>query len=159
MLASRPGPRRPAILLIGESRDRGSKLKPVELQMDLQRSGVTVYGMRYSSYLTPFTTKPEDYEPAGGGYLDGLKDLVRLGKQNTMEMLTQTTGGLDLSFETKSKLEKNLMRMAGDIHNRYLVSFVPDTDKTQRFHRITLQVKNQPDAVVLTRPGYWSLTN
>jgi hypothetical protein len=115
--------------------------------------------MRYSAYLTPFTTRPEEYEPGGGGYLDGIKDLARLGKLNAMEMLTRTTGGLDLSFETKSKLEKNLMRLAGDIHNRYLVSFVPDVDETQRFHRLTLQVKNRPDAAVLTRPGYWSLTD
>ena len=51
------------------------------------------------------------------------------------------------------------MRLAGDIHNRYLVSFVPDVDETQRFHRLTLQIKNRPDAAVLTRPGYWSLTD
>lgn len=158
MLAARPGSRRPAILIIGESRDRGSKTNAVELQENLQRSGVTVYGMRYSAYLTPFTTKPEEYEPAGGSYIDGIKDLLRMGKQNTVEMLTQTTGGLDLGFETKSKLEKDLMRLAGDIHNRYLVSFVPVADQETRFHRITLRVKNRPDAVILTRPGYWSFT-
>ncbi|HEY6989085.1 MAG TPA: VWA domain-containing protein [Bryobacteraceae bacterium] len=156
MLAGRPGPRRPAILIIGESRDRGSKTNAAELQEKLQRSGATVYGMRYSTYLTPFTTKPEDYEPAGGNWITGIQDLLRLGKQNTLEMLTQTTGGMDLGFETKLKLEKDLMRLAGDIHNRYLVSFVPAADQEARFHRITLQVKNRPDAVVLTRPGYWS---
>jgi len=159
LLGSRPGPRRSAILIIGESRDRGSKSKLADLQMNLQRSGVTVYSMRYSAYLAPFTTKPEDYEPGGGDYLDGIKDLARLGNLNTMEMLTRTTGGLDLSFETKSKLEKDLMRLAGDIHNRYLISFVPDVGAAQRFHPITLQVKDRPDAVVLTRPGYWSLTD
>jgi len=159
LLGSRPGPRRSAILIIGESRDRGSKSKLADLQMNLQRSGVTVYSMRYSAYLAPFTTKPEDYEPGGGDYLDGIKDLARLGNLNTMEMLTRTTGGLDLSFETKSKLEKDLMRLAGDIHNRYLISFVPDVGAAQRFHPITLQVKDWPDAVVLTRPGYWSLTD
>ncbi|HMJ61066.1 MAG TPA: VWA domain-containing protein [Bryobacteraceae bacterium] len=159
LLASRPGPRRSGILIVGESRDRGSKSKPADLQVSLERTGVTVYSMRYSAYLTPFTTRPEEYEPGGGTYLDGIKDLARLGKLNAMEMLTRTTGGLDLSFETKSKLEKNLMRLAGDIHNRYLVSFVPDVDETQRFHRLTLQIKNRPDAAVLTRPGYWSLVN
>ena len=159
LLGSRPGPRRSAILIIGESRDRGSKSKLADLQMNLQRTGVTVYSMRYSAYLTPFTTKPEDYEPGGGDYLDGIKDLARLGNLNTMEMLTRTTGGLDLSFETKSKLEKDLMRLAGDIHNRYLISFVPDVEEAQRFHRITLQVKDRSDAVVLSRPGYWSLTD
>lgn len=106
LLSNRPGPRRPAILIIGESRDRGSKSKVADLQMNLQRTGVTVYSMRYSAYLTPFTTKPEDYEPGGGGYLDGIKDLARLGNLDTMEMLSRTTGGLDLSFETKSKLRK-----------------------------------------------------
>ena len=42
------------------------------------------------------------------------------------------------------------MRLAGDIHNRYLISFVPDVEEAQRFHRITLQVKDRPDAVVLS---------
>jgi VWFA-related protein len=159
MLSGRAGPRRSSILIIGESRDRGSKSKPADLVLSLQRSGATVYSMRYSAYLMPSTTKPEDYEPGGGGYLDGIKELARLGKENTMDMLTRTTGGLDLRFETKSKLEKDLMRLARDIHNRYLVSFVPDLDKTQRFHRLTLKVKDRPNAVVLTRPGYWSLTD
>ena len=71
----------------------GDKSKVADLQMNLQRTGVTVYSMRYSAYLTPFTTKPEDYEPGGGGYLDGIKDLARLGNLDTMEMLSRTTGG------------------------------------------------------------------
>jgi VWFA-related protein len=157
MLANRLGSRRSAILIIGESRDRGSKSKSVDLLTNLQRTGVTVYSLHYSAYLTPFTTKREDYQPSGGGFLDGLTDLARLGTQNTLEMLTQTTGGLNLTFETKSKLEKNLMRLAGDVHNRYLISFVPDSDEAQRFHPLVLRVKDRSDAIVLTRPGYWSL--
>ncbi len=158
MLAGRPGSRRSGILIIGESRDRGSKTKLNNLTVRLERSGVTVYSIHYSVYLTPFTAKPEDYNPeAGGDLLTGLSDLARLGKKNTAGVLTEITGGLDLSFETKSKLEKNLMRLGRDIHSRYLLSFVPDTEPAPSFHQLVLQVKNRPDAVVLTRPGYWTV--
>jgi VWFA-related protein len=156
MLANHPGPSRSSILIIGESRDRGSTAKLSDVQASLQRAGVTVYAMHFSVYLTPFTTKPDEYQPGNGNLFTGVTDLVRLGKQNTLEALTRTTGGLDLSFETKSKLEKNLMRLGSDIHNRYLVSFIPDVEKTQTFHKLLIQVKNHPDAVVLTRPGYWT---
>lgn len=157
MLAGRPGPRRSSVLIIGESRDRGSQAKLSDLRTDLQRNGVTVYAMHYSVYITPFTTKPDDYVPGGGNPLAAIGDLARLGKQNTLAALTSATGGLDLSFETKSKLEKNLMRLQADIHNRYFISFVPDVENTPNFHRLVLQVKNRRDAVVLTRPGYWTM--
>lgn len=158
MLARRPGSRRSSILIIGESRDRGSKTKLNDLTARLERSGVTVYSMHYSVYLTPFTAKPEDYNPeAGGNLLTGLSDLARLGKKNTAGALSEITGGLDLSFETKSKLEKNLMRLGNDIHSRYLLSFVSDTEPAPSFHQLLLQVRNRPDAAVLTRPGYWTV--
>jgi hypothetical protein len=34
--------------------------------LDNGRTGVTVYSFTYSAYLTPFTIKPEEYEPSGG---------------------------------------------------------------------------------------------
>ncbi len=98
MLAQRPGPRRPNILLIGESRDRGSKTKLEDLRQKLQRTGVTIYALKYSVYLTPFTIKPEEYSPTGGGLLTGITELARLGKQNTIETLTGLTGGITASF-------------------------------------------------------------
>jgi len=156
LLAHRPGSRRSNILIIGESKDRGSKSKLTDLQGKLQHTGVTIYALPYSAYLTPFTTKPEDYAPSGGNLLTGIAELARLAKQNTADVLTEVTGGTVAHFETKAKLEKDLLQVAADVHNRYLVSFVPDQDTTPRFHSITLKIKDHPDAIVRTRPGYWT---
>ncbi len=156
MLTSRSGPRRSNVLIIGESRDRGSKAKLEDLRQRLQRTGVTIYALKYSAYLTPFTTRPEEYSPTGGSLLTGITELARLGKQNTMEALTGLTGGMAASFETKAKLEKDLMRVANDIHSRYLVSFVPDGAQIPSFHQISIRIKGHPDAVIRTRPGYWA---
>jgi VWFA-related protein len=156
LLAGRPGPRRSNIVVIGESRDRGSTARLGELSEKVQRTGVTVYGLKYSAYWTAFTTKPEDYSPSGGGLLTGIGELARLGKQNTLESMAALTGGIVTGFETKAKLEKDLIRLSKDIHSRYLVSFRPDQAPTPSFHQVSIQVRNHPDAIVRTRPGYWA---
>jgi VWFA-related protein len=156
MLSDRPGSRRSNVLVIGESKDRGSDAKMDALAQTIQSTAVTIYGLKYSAYWTAFTTKPEDYAPSGGDLLTGIGEVARLGKQNTMEALTGLTGGVAAGFETKSKLEKDLMQLSRDIHSRYLVSFVPDKPEARMFHRVSIRIRNHPDAVVRTRPGYWA---
>lgn len=156
LLAQRPGSRRANILIIGESRDRGSEEKLRDLIPKIQRTGVTIYSLTYSAYLTPFTIKPEEYEPTCGGLLQGITELARLGKQNTVAALTEVTGGRRYRFETKSKLENDLIRLGTEIHSRYLLSFTPELEQAPRFHHLQLEIKNHPDAVVRARPGYWA---
>jgi VWFA-related protein len=111
LLANRPGSRRANILIIGESRDRGSEEKLTDLIPKLQHTGVAVYSFTYSAYLTPFTIKPEEYEPSGGGLLQGITEVARLAKQNTVAALTDVTGGRRFRFEIKSGLENDLIRL------------------------------------------------
>ena len=157
LLAKRPGPRLANILVIGESKDRGSKEKLSALIPKLQASGATVYNLTYSAYLTPFTTKPEDYQPTGGSL--PFIEAARLFKQNTAAALTDVTGGKRFSFETKRKLENDLIGLGTDVHNRYLLSFTPNVEQTQRFHLLQLRIENHPEAIIRTRPGYWSVPN
>lgn len=159
LLASRPGPRRANILSIGETRDRGSKEKLDDLIPEIQRAAVTIYSLTYSAYLTPFTTKPEDYQPTGGGLLQAVTETARLAKKNTVKTLTGVTGGREFRFETKSKLENDLIRMGSELHSRYLLSFTPDLERTPRFHRLQVEIKGQPEDAVRARPGYWSALN
>jgi VWFA-related protein len=155
ILSERPASRRASILIIGESRDRGSETKLEALTPSIQNSAATIYGLRYSAYWTAFTTKPEDYRPSGGGLVTGIGELARLAKQNTMEALTHLTGGVQQSFETKSKLEKDLMEVSRDLHNRYLVSFAPGESAGSGFHPVSIRIRDHPEALVHTRPGYW----
>ncbi len=156
LLKARSDASRRAVLLISETRDRGSKARLTDVATLLQRLGVTVYALPYSAYLTPFTIRPEEYEPTGGGLLGVFTELGRLGKQNTVEALTSLTGGTVVTFETKNKLERNLMKIAADLHSRYLLSFVPEQTTQPEFHPITISVRNHPGAKVRFRPGYWT---
>ncbi len=170
MLSRRPGPRRASIVIIGESKDRGSTMKLSGLLAKAQHSGVTVYGISYSAYLTPFTTRAEDYQPpAGGGLIKAIGELARNAKANTVEALTDATGGRRFGFATEGKLENDLIGLGTDLHARYWLSFRPDFEEQRetgttpeddssapRFHQLQLRVRDHPDAVVRMRSGYWA---
>jgi VWFA-related protein len=155
MFASRPGSQRAYIVVIGENKDRGSKEKLSDLLPKLQRSGATVYNLTYSAYFTPFTTRPEDYEPTGGS--PSYVEFARLFKQNTAVALTDTSGGRRFGFETKSKLEKDLLAVGADLHSRYLLSFTPDEATDGSFHPLEVHIRGRDDAIVRTRSGYFAV--
>ena len=157
LLAAQPGGNRRNILIIGESKDRGSKTALDSIVQKLQRTGTTVYCMNYSKLITPFTMKADEYQPTGD-YLQGMVELVRLAKRNTMNTLVEMTGGKRFGFQTKAGLERNLMLLSKDIHSRYLLSFTPATDKTSTFHKIEVELQNAPGVITRARPGYWSIT-
>lgn len=158
MLQAQPGTRRPSILIIGESKDRGSETKLSDLLSTMQHSGVTIYALTYSIYLTPWTEKASDYTVNGSpNFLQGISDLLRLAKTNTVEALTSDTGGRRMKFERKSKLMKDLIALGTDIHSRYQLSFVPQAGSAApSFHKLQITVKGHPGAVVKARDGYWS---
>ena len=157
LLAAQPGGHRRNILIIGEAKDRGSEARLDTIVQKLQQTGTTVYSMNYSKLITPFTMKPEEYEPTGD-YLQGMIELVRLAKRNTMNTLTGITGGKRFGFETKAGLERDLMLLSKDIHNRYLVSFTPAIEQTSTFHKIEIEIKNAPGTITRIPTGYWSTT-
>jgi VWFA-related protein len=165
MLARRPGPRRGAVVVISESKDRGSEGNLDDLVGVIQHTRVTVYTLTYSAYLTPFTTRPSDSPPAMTesanvrnqvSFGPMITELARLANKNTVQALARATGGQELRFETKSKLENDLIRLGADIHSRYVISFSPEISPEPRFHRLEVRIKDRPDAIVHTRAGYWS---
>ena len=160
LLASRPETHRRSILIIGEGKDRGSETKLEDLLPSLQRSGVTIYSLNYSAYLTPFTTKGSEYSPPeSGSWLDAITETVHATRPDTCRILTGATGGRVLKFETKSRLENDLIRLGSDIHNRYMLSFTPaepESDAGSAFHKIVIEIRDRPDLRVQARAGYWS---
>jgi VWFA-related protein len=168
MLATRPGARRSTILLISEARDRGSKHKLSEVVSNMQRSGITIYGLTYSAYATAFTTKSKDYTPPDMVESPDMRDSVPIAgifseiahqaKKNTAATLAQVTGGRVMNFETKSRLENDLIKLGADIHSRYLISFTPKEDAKPSFHKLEIKVRDRPNASVKAREGYWAGT-
>jgi len=180
------------LLLISESRDRGSETALDQIAVDVQNAGVTLYAATYSAFRTAFTTrssatgephppkrpqKPSDETgTATGGLpscgplgcpapqlpsadqrvdlLGGFDELIRLGKTNTVEVLTKTTGGLAFPFTRLAGLEQAIQKLGADLHSQYLLSFTPD-DATRSYHRLEVRVKDTA-LHVRARPGYWS---
>jgi len=156
MLDARPQNRRRIVIVLGESRDRGSQTKLEQAIAITSHAGVIVYPATYSAYLTPWTAKPEDAPPGGGGLFTGLKDLFKHGKASPADVLARASGGEHFSFNTLRALERTLTRAGQEIHGQYLLSFAPAESDDHGFHRLEVSVPSRPDAVVRARAGYWA---
>lgn len=157
MLATRPENHRRVLMILSESRDRGSQMKLPQAVELAQRGSITIYPATYSAHGTPWTARPEDDPPMPGGpdYLGGITELARLGKANAADAFARATGGKHLSFLTLKSLEDTITRAGEEIHSQYLLSFSPAESKDEGFHRLEVKVLSRPDAIVRVRPGYW----
>jgi VWFA-related protein len=157
MLSSRPENYRRVMLILSESRDRGSKTRLEKAIEAAQRASVAIYPITYSAQKTSWTVKPEDNpEPTGPDYLGGIVELGRLATTNAAQKLADSTGGRHLSFARVQGLEQAITRVGQEIHSQYLLSFAPLSTDNRGYHRISVSVRGRPDAIVRARPGYWA---
>src|SRR5215471_16370265 len=110
MLSTRPENYRRILVIVGESRDRGSKTKLKAAVEAAQRAGVMVYPLTYSTQAVAWTARPENNPPLPGDMdLNGaFVELARLTSPNAADNLAATTGGRHLSFATLRGLENAL---------------------------------------------------
>ncbi|MEZ5355811.1 MAG: VWA domain-containing protein [Bryobacteraceae bacterium] len=154
MLAGRPARDRKAILIIGETRDRGSEIALADVVQAVQRSGITVYAATFSVYKTAFTAKNHEQAQAGGmNLLAAFRELGRLGSLNDVEALTEGTGGERASFATLRSLEARISRLGEELHAQYQLTY--RTPPEPGYHRIVVSVEGRPELKVRARPGYW----
>jgi VWFA-related protein len=185
-LAKRPNARR-VLLLISESRDRGSENDLDEVLVDARVAGVTVYAATYSALKTGFTsksskvntTKPQK-QPASlseqrgtlPGFdnvkvpppnerldiLGGIRELNRLSMAKTTEALTSGTGGVAFPFTRQKGLEDAIEKLGAELHSQYVLSFIPEGPAPAfGYHHLEVRVGGVSGAIVRARPGYWSV--
>lgn len=156
LLATQGSNGRRVIILISESRDRGSRAGLDGVIATAQREGIAIYPATYSAYATPFTAKPSDAPPSAGTGLIGLiTEPARLAKVNAGSALAKLTGGEHLSFLTQKSLERLVSRLGEELHSQYLISFKPPAGTLGGHHDIEITVRDHPEYVVHARPGYW----
>ncbi len=156
MLEARPVERRRVLLVVSESRDRGSKGKLEDAITAAQRNNVSVYPVTYSAYLTPFTAKPGAIPPPGGFDLLGVfREIGRLATERTSDAFATYTGGERLSFRRQRSLERALVRIGEELHSQYLLTFDAAPAEDNVFHAIEVKLPRHPGLRVRTRPGYW----
>jgi VWFA-related protein len=161
---------RKVLLLISESRDRGSKIDFQKAMEIVQREGIEIFGAHYSAYSTAFASKPQDQPalhdapaprtdapdgPPTANILAIFTELGRLGKTNAIQALTQATGGSDYPFLKERGIEKSIEKLGAEVHNEYILSFpLPADAAVQSIHRIDVSVPGHPDYRVRSRQGY-----
>ncbi len=161
LLSTRPANFRRVMLILGESRDRGSKASLSEAIEKIQRAGVSVYFATYSAQASAWTVKPgddpsmPDYNGNNVDFAAPIVELARLGKKNAADAFAQASGGRHLSFTLYSALEHVIERTGEELHAQYLLSFVPEENHPDAFHHIEVKIPSHPDAVIRVRPGYW----
>lgn len=155
MLKVRSSSRRRVLVIIGESKDLGSKAKLDEAVGAAQQANVIIYPVTYSRTATPFTSREPLAGNSGVDILGALRELGRLKQTNTASRMAQFTGGWSNSFTKAKGLEQALQRVGDELHQQYLLEFRSTLNRTGEYRKLVVLVKDHPDLVVRHRPGYW----
>ena len=182
MLRKRPATRRRAILLISESRDKGSQIKAREVLTQADFASVAIYSVDISKTIASLTATPPpprpDLTPPGGKHLPAgqvntpttdsqmemgnwaplVKDLFDAAKgvfvANPLDIYTRYTGGRQYSFIKQGTLDRAVSEIGAELHSQYLLTYSPNNQDEGGFHTITVQVL-RPDLKIRTRDGYY----
>lgn len=174
---------RRVLLLVSESRDRGSETDLQSAVLAAEAAGVSIYPVTYSAFRTAFTAKPSDVErrpePKGAptpakdpqsprardrivpppeqrvDLMAGLGELIRLGKINDAQVFASKTGGIVLEFHRQKGLENAIEKLGAELHAQYLLSFTPESPKPG-FHSIEVRLNRKGEFRIRSRPSYWA---
>jgi VWFA-related protein len=183
MLRTRGKDRKKVLILISETRDKGSNFNPRDVLTNAEFSGVQIYAVEMNHFLNQITSKkepnrpnptpPENRNPLPmgvlqtgttdaqtnmGNYAPLFPEIFALAKglfvQNSLEVYTKFTGGREENFVALSGLEEAVAKVSEELHSQYLLTFNP-SGKAGGYHQITVNVLNMPNLEIKTRPGYW----
>lgn len=158
LLEGRKNHYRHAILLISETRDHGSKVKPSKVIADLGRTNTVVDSVAFSPGKNEILS---DLKNGGGsGPIGLLLMAINAVKKNAPKELAALSGGEYQNFTTQKGFDNSLHQLSNHIHNYYLLSFQPtgDPGALPGLHSLRVKVPDYPDAKIRTRESYWSGT-
>ena len=73
---------------------------------------------------------------------------------NPLEVYSKFTGGREFPFYTQKGLEQAVDDIGQELHNQYILTYIPTTKDEAGYHTIRVEV-DKPDMKVFTREGYW----
>jgi VWFA-related protein len=180
-LRRNPNARR-VLLLISESRDRGSESDIESAVAAAVAAGVAIYAAPYSAFKTAFTTSQREPPPVPGPgaqrsppprppgpptvaspmaphgpQIDigaAVAELAHIAKPKATDELTRRTGGASFPFTRQKALEDAIGKLGSELHTQYVLSFVPE-EPVPGYHNLEVKVTRAGDFRVRARPGYW----
>ncbi|HZS47656.1 MAG TPA: VWA domain-containing protein [Blastocatellia bacterium] len=122
-------------------------------------SGVTVYSIAVGNKLidlppdTDMKLLTKEFEDEGH-YAEHLTYFREC--QRAMKQVADVTGG-SISYMAKSSDAESIYNgIKDDLRARYIIGYYPNTSQANRYHKITVKIKNHPDWVVTSRQGYFA---
>lgn len=165
-------PGRRLILLISDEHFRAKQDVLREATERLTRTNTTVYSLSFNSQKTwlkdEFTHgRPENpplfFAPDHPAIIHTfnldvpLRNALGALQANAAQGVAALSGGTYMPFNNRSDLEMQLLALANDLNNRYLLSFEP-SDHSGGLHSITVTVPHYPNLHVTSRPAYWNIS-
>lgn len=154
-LSKRPSKYRRAILLIGETRDHGSKIKPEAVVEELGRSNVVVDSVSFNPGKTEIINSLF-HGQMGSGPLGLLVMAVNALKKNVPKTLSELSGGEYINFSGQKGFDNGMLKLSNHIHDYYLLSFQPPMNVEPGLHSISITVPEYPGAKLRARQSYWA---
>jgi VWFA-related protein len=183
MLSKRDKNRRRIILLISETRDKGSEGRGRETLLAVEFANVQVYTINMSRFINTLLAKtpvprPDPippsarHMPAGGSatpttmaqyqgtgnvlpaFVEVFRQVKAVFISNPAEVLTKFTGGEEFGFVSQHALEDAISKIGEELHSQYMISYNPNNKVEGGWHTIKVEVR-RPGLKVRTRPGYW----
>ncbi len=183
MLRRRSGDRRRVILLISESRDKGSQGRVRETLAAAEFQNVSLYAINIPRVVTALTQKapaprPDPIPPSAhgmpagavvtpdstagfryyGNVMPAFEEIFRGVKAifipNPVEVFTKYTGGKEFNFVDLKGLEEAVASVGNELHAQYLITYTPSNKLEGGYHEIKILVDRE-GLTVRTRPGYW----
>jgi len=156
-LSKRPPSNRRVLLVIGEGKDRSSKISLEAVAQAAQRQNVLIYWLTYSPFVSAFSGSGGPHDTERGSLLSVFTELGHQTKADAAGKLTNVTGGRVVHYLKKDSLEEAIQAIGAEIHRQYLVSFQPQPSAAGQYHAIRIEVKGRPELNARTRAGYWTV--
>lgn len=184
MLSRRSKDRRRIIMLVSETRDKGSEGRLRDTLTLAEVNNVMVYTVNMNRLVntlmakTPVprpsaippearhmpngqTATPNDVMQNSGWGANAMPAFVEIFRQakavfvsNPAEVFTKFTGGREFGFVSQRALEEAIGAIGEELHSQYLISYTPSNMLEGGWHTIQIQVR-RPNLTIRTRPGYW----
>ncbi len=184
LLRKRPDSRRKVLLLISESGDKSSELRPREVLSAAEFANVVIYSIDISKTMAQITAPPPethsvlDNRPPGAVYLGGgnvetattqsqnnmgnwaplVKDIYDSAKgvfvPNPLKVYTTYTGGQQYPFKSQKDLDRAVSDLGQELHSQYLLTYRPSNQDEAGYHNIVVRVL-KPDLYIRARDGYY----
>jgi VWFA-related protein len=152
MLKDQAQMRRRIMLVVGESRDDGSKADFATIVRDAEHANISIYAIGPSSVTRDLLRDAPALWAAPAIFL--LQQGKNRDKKHALEVAAAATGGAHYGAVRAATLRAAMDEIGGELHAQYIIGYRPNSERAPGFHSIKVTV-SRPNVTVRTRPGYY----